>query len=139
MDQRVKTEDLAQRDVQYYLRAWRIWTRNWRPQLWWPNQVPLVKIMVPIVSWDSAEDQNAQADAADEQISEYILEAVNCEVEALEVMKCAAVHLVYLNETGPAVYRSGRMSLEKAAQLCDEAEREMIPRLRTKGIILGGY
>ena len=135
----MKTEDLAQRDVQYYLRAWRRWVRSWTPALGYPHEAPFVKHMVPVVSWDSSEDQLAQADEADQQVAEFVLRAVDTEVEALATLKRAAVRLIYLNETAPAVFRSGRMSLERAAYLCEVAELEMIPGLRLRGVILGGY
>lgn len=105
----------------------------------YPHEAPFVKQMVPVVAWDSSVDQRAEADQAEAQVEDFILRAVDTEVEGLPTMKRAAVRLIYLREMAPAVFRSGRMTLEEAAMLCNAAEIEMIPRLRVKGVMIGGY
>ena len=74
----------------------------------------------------------------DEEIEDSILRAVDAEVDSLPTIKRVAVRLIYLREQGSAVYRSGRMSVEEAVRICNQAELEMIPRLRIRGVVLGG-
>jgi hypothetical protein len=122
--------DHALDDLRHYLRAWRRWVRDWRAPLGYPGAVPFVREMVPVVSggWDTH----------DEEVDSHILRAIDAEVESLPVDQRAAVRLVYLNEVASAVFRSGRMSMETARRLCYEAEVEMVPRLRVRGVVLGG-
>jgi hypothetical protein len=87
--------------------------------------------MRPSVAWDGT-DQEAETD-------QWILRAVDAEIESLGSLKRAAVRLVYLREVMPAAFRSGRLSMEEAVRLCNEAEVEMIPGLRKRNVVLGGY
>jgi len=82
-------------------------------------------------------DPDAGFHETSEDVDENILKSLDACVESLTPMKKAAVRLIYLRETY-SVYHSGRMSDERAASLCDEAERELIPMLRAKGVVLGG-
>lgn len=118
----------ALEDVQYYLRAWRSWVRAWRAPLGYPTAVGWVGQMLPSVSWD---------DEIYEEVDASILRKVDAEVESLPPDQRAAVRLVYLNEVLPAVFRSCRMTTETARRLCRQAELEMIPRLRARGVVLG--
>jgi hypothetical protein len=122
--------DRALDDLRYYLRAWRRWVRDWRAPLGYPTSVPFVREMVPVVSggWDTH----------DEEVDGHILRAIDAEVESLPADQRAAVRLVYLNEVTSAVFRSGRMSMESSRRLCYEAEIRMVPRLRVRGVVLGG-
>lgn len=122
--------DPALDDVRFYLRAWRRWVRQWRAPLGYPTAVPFVHQMLPSVSsgWDDH----------DQEVETHILRAVDAEVESLPGLKRAAVRLVYLNECLPAVFRSGRMTTAESRRLTNEAEVEMIPRLRVRGVVLGG-
>jgi ABC-type lipopolysaccharide export system ATPase subunit len=74
----------------------------------------------------------------EDEIESHILHAIEAVVDSLPGNKRAAVRLVYLREE-VAVFRSLRMSLEEAVRLCNEAEVEMIPKLRARGVVLGGY
>jgi hypothetical protein len=80
-------------------------------------------------------------DGSDEdyEVDSHILRAIDAEVESLPALARAAMRLVYLNEVLPEVFRSRRMSREEAVRLTDKAESDMIPRLRVRGVVLGGY
>lgn len=121
--------DRALDDVRYYLRAWRSWVRAWREPLGLPGAVNWVGHMMPTVSWD---------ETIYEEVDAAILRKVNAEIESLPADQRAAVRLVYLNEVLPAVFRSCRMTSETARRLCGKAETEMVPRLRARGVVLGG-
>ncbi len=124
--------DCAVDDLRHYLRAWSRWVRAWRAPLGIPSTVAIVSRMIPTVdSWSSHED-------TDETIEAHILREVDREIERLPPNQRAAVRLTYLNETLPAVFRSARMSQEEVRRLCNLAEAEMVPRLRIRGVVLGG-
>jgi hypothetical protein len=123
--------DTALEELRYLLTQWRRWVRGWQAPLGYPSASPFVRIMRPSVAWDGT-DQEAETD-------QWILRAVDAEIESLGSLKRAAVRLVYLREVMPAAFRSGRLSMEEAVRLCNEAEVEMIPGLRKRNVVLGGY
>lgn len=91
--------------------------------------------MKAVVSWGNQDDSFHETS---DDVDEWIVKAVDAEIESLDKEHRSAVRLVYLREEYGAVFRSNRMSMERAALLCDEAELQMIPRLRAKGVVLGG-
>lgn len=105
--------------------------RNWSAPLGYPSQCTFVRVMRPSVAWDGSDTE--------QEVDQWILRAVDTEVEGLPSRQRAAVRLVYLNETGPEVFSSSRMTPGEAHRLTAEAEVEMIPRLRIRGVVLGGY
>lgn len=132
MNDRLKASDRAAlEDVRYFLRCWRRWVRGWAVPLGYPSEAPFVRHMRPVVAWDGS-DEDLEVDA-------FILRAVDAEVEALAPKPRAAIRLVYLNEVLPEVFRSNRFTKEEARRLADFAEAEMIPGLRARGVVLGGY
>lgn len=74
----------------------------------------------------------------DEEVEGWIMRAVDASVEDLEPVKRASVRLVYLNEILPAVFRSNRISESEARRLTYDAEVELIPKLRLRGVVVGG-
>ena len=74
----------------------------------------------------------------DEEVEGWIMRAVDASVEDLEPRKRASVRLIYLNEVLPAVFRSLRISDQEARRLTAQAEVELIPKLRIRGVVLGG-
>jgi hypothetical protein len=127
----VRREDPALADLQYYLRAWRRWVRSWSAPLGYPSQCTFVRHMKPTVAWDGSDHEI--------EVDQWILRAIDAEIEGLDGRKRAAIRLVYLNEVMPAVFRSLRITEVEAKRLTNEAEVEMIPRLRVRGEVLGGY
>lgn len=126
----VLKEDLALSDLRYYLRAWCRWVRAWRAPLGLPGAVNWVTHIIPTVSG---------GETISDEVDGEILHILDAEIESLPAMKRAAIRLTYLREEpGMAVFRSGRMTVLEAKRLCAEAEVEMIPRLRVRGVVLGG-
>lgn len=113
----------ALEELQYYLRAWRGWVRAWRAPLGAPSAVAWCRVMHPTPSWD--------VDDADPGVDSFILRAIDAEVESLPANKRAAVRQFYLNEV------VSKLPPPAMRALCAEAEIEMIPRLRTRGVVLG--
>lgn len=129
----VPKPDRAADDVRFYLKAWRRWVRGWRAPLGYPSVCAFVRAMRPTV--------DPERQDFEEEVDQWILRAVDAEVESLSPMKRAAVRLIYLNEILPAVFRSARAgvsNLEECRRLASEAELEMVPRLRLRGVVLGG-
>ena len=108
-------------ELQFYLRAWRAWVRAWRAPLGAPSAVAWLGVIHPTPSWESEDDAG---------VDSFILRAVDAEVESLPPNKRAAVRQYYLNE-------AGRLPAEMMRSLCAEAEAEMIPKLRIRGVVLG--
>ena len=109
-------------ELQFYLRAWRAWVRAWRAPLGAPSAVPWLGVIKATPSWESEDDSG---------VDSFILRAVDAEVESLPPHKRAAVRQYYLNEALTSMPR------ETLKALCDEAEAEMIPKLRIRGVVLG--
>lgn len=126
----VRREDPALEHLRYLMRCWRRWIKSWRAPLGYPSQVTWARIMPPTPAWDSSD--------MDEEVDEFVLRAIDAEVESLPALARAAVRLVYLNEVLPDVFRSKRLSDQEARRLTNQAEIEMVPRLRARGVVLDG-
>lgn len=98
----------------------------------------MVRVMVPVVSWSSSEDQLAEADEAFDKVSSFVFDAIDAEVDRLPAIKRAAIKLTYLREVDYAVYHSNRMTNREARRMAREVEPELIPKLRARGVVLGG-
>lgn len=126
-------------DLRHFLRCWRRWIRGWRPNLGYPPEVPWLRLIkATTLGIGNADDYADEFWAQSEEVDDYILRTVDAVVESLQPLNRAAVRMVYLREIGPAVLRTGRMSMAEASLLCDAAETQMVPALRAKGIVLGG-
>lgn len=110
-------------ELQFYLRAWRAWVRAWRAPLGAPSAVSWANVIHGTPAWET--------DDSDPGVDSFILRAVDAEVESLPPNKRAAVRQYYLNEA------LTKLSRTEIKALCAEAEIEMIPRLRTRGVVLG--
>lgn len=125
-------------DLRHYLRAWAWKSRQWRVNLGYPPQSPIVRVMRPVVSWSSTEDLMAETDEAFDKVSSFVFDAIDAEVDRLPSLKRAAIKLTYLREVDYAVYRSNRMTNRDARRMAREVEFELIPKLRARGVVLGG-
>jgi hypothetical protein len=105
--------------------------RSWQAPLGYPSQCTFVRHMKPTVAWDGSDSEI--------EVDQWILRALDAEIEDLDARKRASIRLVYLNEIAPAVFRSLRVTEQEARRLTSEAEIEMIPKLRVRGVVLGGY
>lgn len=125
-------------DLQHYLRAWAWKSRQWRAKLGYPPQSPFVRVMRPVVAWSSSEDELAESDEAFDKVAGFVFDAIDAEVDRLPAMKRAALKLVYLREVDYAVYRHNRMTMTEAYRHTRDAEVELVPKLRARGVVLGG-
>ena len=80
----------------------------------------------------------AETDEAFDKVSSFVFDAIDAEVDRLPTMKRAALKLIYLREVDYAVYQSNRMTTSEAHRYTRDVEIELIPRLRARGIVLGG-
>lgn len=123
-------ERMALDDLRYYLRQWRRWLRAWRPNLGYPHSANFVSQMIPVV----AEDED---DA--EQVDPFIMQSIDAEIANLPKLSQVAVRLVYLREIpGMATITNNRLPLADARKVAESAERELLPKLRKRGVVLGG-
>ena len=133
----VLRESRAIETLQHYLRAWARRCRAWRPsELGYKNKTSIVNLMVPAVAWSSTEDEQAEMDESEDQISSHVMTSLDAEVESLPTMLRAALKLHYLNEMGPDVWRHNRMSKSEVLHLSARAESAMIPGLLRRGVVL---
>ena len=116
-------------DVRYYLRAWRSWCLSWRPHLGYPQSC-LSQLMAPAPAWDSEEDQTAEFDARLAEIGDYVLHRIDQCVDSLPRMQRSCVRFVYLRE-------SCTLSSTEARRICGEAEKQLVPMLRAKNVLVG--
>lgn len=122
------TDRRSLEDVRYYLRAWRRWCFAWRPSLGWRSC--LVDLMTPVGAWSSEDDQQAEADEADQEVSEYVLHRVDRCVERLPGRKRACVRHVYLREHIDLPAKDVR-------RICSEAENDLVPMLLSENVLVG--
>jgi len=124
-------ERSALRSVQDILRDWTRWRSRWRPKLGYPRGVCWIDEI------RGAIDSYAEAEDYDQRIDAHVMRAVDRAVEddLTREQRCA-LHVVYLNEIGPAAWRSNRVPLEEVRRLCNEAETRLIPALRRRNVLL---
>ena len=98
----------------------------------YPKAVPYIHQMRPTFdSYTEGEDYDRIIDAAE-------MRAVDAAVEKdLSPQQRAAVNLVYLNEIGPAVWRSNRITKAQTRAFCDQAEAVLPKALKRRNVRLG--
>ena len=125
--------------VRHLLKEWARWERNWKPMLGHKNESVMTQFpMVGSVSCGSVDDALEEPYMYSEAIDRTVLKAVGAAVEDLPLPKRLAVRIIYLREAIAAVFRSHRMSLQDAALLCDAAEKDLIPMLRARSVVVAG-
>ena len=120
------------KQVQYLLREWRRWKASWWPQNGFPSAVPYVDSMHGSRPMDGYDDP----DGDDLRIKAAEMRAVDKLVDGLSSPHKAAIGVVYLNEIGPAVWRSAKKPMAEIRALCEEAERLLVPALRKRDVVL---
>jgi len=129
MRQRTSPGD-ALRVVQELLRDWARWKRRWRPKLGYPNAVPyLDSVRGTVDGYAEDEDYDQRVDAIAMRHLDHAIE------HDLTSAQRIAVSVAYLNEVGPAVWRSGRISKEQAAALRADAETILVASLRKRCVL----
>ena len=123
-----RTELQSVRDL---LRDWRRWKRGWWPHLGLPGAVPYFNQMRPTF------DGYTEGDDYDRLIDAATMLAVDQAVEKdLTPSQRMAVKVIYLNEIGPAVWRSNRLPVSQVRRLCEEAELLLVVSLRRRDVRL---
>lgn len=131
MEEKEQKQRSALDSVRELLRDWRRWKRGWWPNLGFAGAVPYIDQMRPMFdSYTEGEDYDRLIDAS-------TMLAVDQAVEKdLTPSQRAAVMVIYLNEIGPAVWRSNRVPLSQVWRLCEEAERVLVVALRRRDVRL---
>ncbi len=119
-----------ERQVYELLRMWVLYRRRWRPDNGLPSAVAWIdRIDGPVDAWTDGDDYDAKIYAA---TMRHVDEAIKLE---LSTAMQHAIYVVYLNEAGPAVWRSAKKPMVEIRRLCDEAERALVPILRRRDVV----
>ncbi len=119
------------RAVRQLLYQWSRWDRRWSVKLGYPSAVPYVDgIKGTINSYMEGEDYDQVIDTATMRSVDKAIQ------DDLTRAQSIAVRITYLNEIGPAVYRSNRIPREQVKRLCEEAELALIPAFRRRNVKL---
>lgn len=116
--------------VRYLLREWTHYRRRWRPHIGLPGAVAwLDEIRGGVDGWTEGEDYDIKIRANEmRQVDEGVRELA-CDHQH-------AIAVVYLNESGPAVWRSARKPMNEIRNLCVEAEFRLVQILRRRHLAL---
>jgi hypothetical protein len=117
--------------VRALLREWTAYRRRWSPDIGYPHAVPwLDEVRGSVDGWTEGADYDLKIKANEMR---QVDEAVRLE---LSHDHQHAIFVVYLNEVGPAVWRSARKPMPEIRRLCEEAELRLVPLLRRRDIAL---
>ena len=109
---------------------WARWVGAWRPNIGQMTAVPwLDSIRGSVDSYTDAEDY-------DERINAAVVRRVDESVRGLPAPQRHAIRIKYLNEIGPAVWRSNRIPEAQVRRLAAEAELALVEALRLKDVVL---
>lgn len=119
-----------EKSVRALLKSWVAYRRGWNPHIGYPSGV----------SWldeiRGGVDPYSDGDDYDRRIRATEMRHVDEAIRRLSTDHQHAIFVVYLNEAGPAVWRSGRKPMTEIRALCDEAERLLVAALRKRDIVL---
>jgi hypothetical protein len=120
----------------YYLPMWSEWCQLTTLSRGLPSEVPFTEYMRPTVRQFDETDWLKKIDA---EACRIVDQAVD-ELTGRGITHArAALAVRYLNARGAAVFRSGRLLELKPDQvedLCDQAERELVPICKRRGLLL---
>jgi hypothetical protein len=129
----MKTTNTQLESVRYYLRQWVSWKRGWFPHLGAPSSVPFIDSMLGSRPMDGYDDP----DGDDSRIHAATMRQVDQAIERDIKPDCRhAIMVVYMNEQGPAVWRSNRKPMHEIRALCWLAEQELVYALRRRDLVL---
>lgn len=115
--------------VRWLLREWVRYRRRWTPQIGYPAAVSWIdRVKGHFDGWTEGEDYDNRIHAAQ-------MRHVDQAVRALAVDLQHAINVIYLNEIGPEVWRSGRKPRSEIVRLCEQAELALVPVLRRRDVI----
>lgn len=111
------------------LLSWVAYRRGWSPHIGYMSAVPWIDQLLG--TYDSYSDD----DDYDRRIRATEMRHVDEAIRALTPDHQNAIYVVYLNEAGPAVWRSGRKPMSEIRALCEDAERLLVPALRRRDVV----
>ncbi len=115
--------------VRDLLRVWTAYRRRWRPDNGFPKAVCWIdEVRGGVDGWTDGADY-------DDRIYATEMSHVDTAVRCLEIPYQHAIFVVYLNEIGPAVWRSGRKPMGEIKLLCNVAEQQLIPILKARNVV----
>lgn len=115
--------------VQYLLTQWVAYRQRWKPDNGYPKAVSWIDdIKGAVGCWTDGEDY-------DNRIYSTEMMHVDGAVKSLQTDHQHAIYVVYLNELGPAVWRSGRKPMAEIKELCRVAEQQLVPILKARNVV----
>lgn len=115
--------------VQYLLTAWVNYRKRWKPDNGLPHAVCWIdEVRGSIDGWTDGEDYDNRIYATEMRHVDEAIRTLASEYQH-------AIYVVYLNEIGPAVWRSGKKAMAEIRTLCDVAERQLVPLLKRRNVV----
>jgi len=111
------------------LLAWVAYRRSWSPHIGYLSAVPWLDQILGSI------DSYCEDDDYDRRIRATEMRQVDEAVRSLSPDHQNAIYVVYLNEAGPAVWRSARKPMKEIRALCEDAERLLVPALRRRDVV----
>lgn len=108
---------------------WVAYKKRWRPDNGLPSAVNWIdEVKGCVDGWTDGEDYDNRIYATEMR---QVDEAVKCLPHDFQ----HALFVVYLNEAGPAVWRSAKKQMSEIRRLSDCAEQHLIPLLRARNVV----
>lgn len=116
--------------VRVLLKEWVAYRKGWSPHIGYPGAVPWIE------RFDAGVDGWTDGDAYDSKIRAIQMRHVDEAIRDLAADYQHAIFVVYLNEIGPAVWRSSRKPMAEIRALCADAERRLVTALRSRDVVV---
>lgn len=115
--------------VQALLREWVAYRKRWKPNNGFPKAVCWIdEIKGAVDCWTNADDYDSRIYASE-------MLHVDAAIRSLPTIYQHAIFVVYLNESGPAVWRSGKKPMSEIRDLCSIAEQQLEPILKARNVV----
>lgn len=113
------------------LKEWVQYRKSWKPDIGLPGAVAwLDEVRGGVDGWTEGEDYDRRIYSNDMR---HVDQAISNDLSSDHRH---AIFVVYLNEAGPAVWRSARKPMSAIRALCLEAEIRLVPLLRRRDVAL---
>ena len=123
------TQPSLLKTIRELLHEWTRYRRGWRPDNGYPHAVPWInQIRGHVDGWTEGDDYDLRIRAVQMRHVDEAIKALPGECQH-------AIAVVYLNEIGPAVWRSARKPMAEIRIICERAEVLLIPALRRRDVI----
>lgn len=119
----------AEAQVRELLRMWVAYKRRWRPDNGLPSAVCWIdEVRGTVDGWADGDDYDCRIYATEMRHLDEAIRSLSSDHQH-------ALFVVYLNESGPAVWRSAKKPLSEIRKLCDVAEQHLVPILRARNVV----